>query len=267
MNSMKKVEVENWPVETGRYIIGDKKSCIAVCTLSSLDIELSMYNIAIVGKCVTENVGMEKIIKNIISNPNIRYFVICGVEPKGHYVGQAFKCLVEKGLDADRKIIGALGAMPIIKNVSDEQIERFKKQVEIVDMIEEENTQKITDRINELNDLGAFDGAMESETVKTINADYDASKDATADNSLDDGFFTIFADKANKQIVVEHYTSDKKFDCRIVGKTAEAILGTIVKMGLVKGLYHAGYLGKELKKAEIALKTGCDYEQDKELDL
>lgn len=268
MKAMRKVEVENWPVETGRYIIGDKKSCVAVCTLSSLDIELSMDNIAIVGKCVTENVGMEKIIRNIISNPNIRYFVICGVEPKGHYVGQAFKCLVENGLDADRKIIGALGAMPIIKNVSDEQIERFKKQVEIVDMIEEENTQKIMDRINELNDPGAFDSAMEIETVKTINADYDASKDATADNSLDDGFFTILVDRNANQIVVEHYfAKDKKLNCRIVGKSAEAISGTIAKMGLVKGLYHAAYLGKELKKAEIALKIGCDYEQDKELDL
>jgi tetrahydromethanopterin S-methyltransferase subunit A len=262
---MKKVDVENWPVETGRYIIGDKKSCIAVCTLSSLDIELPIDSIAIVGKCVTENVGMEKIIKNIISNPNIRFLLLCGVEPKGHYVGQAFKCLIENGLDAEKKIIGARGAMPIIKNVTDEQIKRFKHQVEIVDLIEEENPQIIIDRINKLYDPGAYDGFAAIEKTKTIIADYDSSKEDTADNGLDDGFFTIFADKANKQIVVEHYKSDKKFDCRIVGKTAEAIIGTIVKMGLIKGLYHAGYLGKELKKAEIALKTGRDYEQDKEL--
>ena len=110
--------MSEWPPETGRYQIGDKNSCVAVCTLSSLDIELPMDSIAISGKCVTENIGVEKIIKNIISNPNIRYLLICGVEPKGHYVGQAFFCLRDNGLDENKKIIGARGAMPFIKNLS-----------------------------------------------------------------------------------------------------------------------------------------------------
>ena len=100
---------------------------------------------------------------------------------------------------------------------------------------------------------------------KNHNADYDPDKNATADGSLDDSFFTILVDRSGNQLVVEHYTNDKVLTKRIVGKTAEALLGTIVKLGLVKSLYHSGYLGKELKKAEIALKTGRDYEQDTEL--
>ena len=263
-----KVEIENWPVESGRYFIGDKKSCIAVCTLSSLDIELLMEGIAIAGKCVTENIGMEKIISNIISNPNIRYLLLCGVEPKGHYVGQAFLCLKEKGLDENKRIIGARGAMPLLRNLSQEQVEHFRKQIEIVDMIEEENTEKIMERIRELNNNnpGVFDKAIDVNTIETISADYDYEKSDTADSGLDNSFFIILVDKENQQIVVEHYTGqEKKLNKKIVGKKAEEIIGTIVKLGLVKGLYHSAYLGKELKKAEIALLLGKDYEQDKEL--
>ena len=142
--------MSEWPPETGRYQIGDKNSCVAVCTLSSLDIELPMDSIAISGKCVTENIGVEKIIKNIISNPNIRYLLICGVEPKGHYVGQAFFCLRDNGLDENKKIIGARGAMPFIKNLSKDQLDHFNKQVELVDMIEEESPERIMDKIKEL---------------------------------------------------------------------------------------------------------------------
>ena len=130
---MKKIDVDGWPAEPGRYVVGDKKSCVAVCTLSEVDMKLPMDNIAITGKCVTENLGMEKIIKNVITNPNIRFLILCCKEPEGHYVGQGFLCLKKNGIDSSRKIIGARGAMPFLKNVNDEQIKRFNEQIELID--------------------------------------------------------------------------------------------------------------------------------------
>ncbi|ADI74402.1 dihydropteroate synthase-related protein [Methanohalobium evestigatum Z-7303] len=59
-------------------------------------------------------------------------------------------------------------------------------------------------------------------------------------------------------IVVEHEKT-----C-IVGKTANEILDTILDMELVSTLEHAGYLGRELKKAELALKFNRSYSQDDE---
>jgi hypothetical protein len=35
---------------------------------------------------------------------------------------------------------------------------------------------------------------------------------------------------------------------------------------LIKGLYHAGYVGKELAKAEMALKNNLPYEQEGKLE-
>lgn len=57
-------------------------------------------------------------------------------------------------------------------------------------------------------------------------------------------------------IVADHETST------IVGTNARAVLDTLMDMQLISTLEHAGYLGRELKKAEIALKFNRSYAQD-----
>ncbi len=51
----------------------------------------------------------------------------------------------------------------------------------------------------------------------------------------------------------------------VKGKTAEQVYGLIIESGLVSKLDHAAYLGNELAKAEIALRTGKEYIQDKKM--
>ncbi|MCL7415116.1 MAG: dihydropteroate synthase-like protein [ANME-2 cluster archaeon] len=50
----------------------------------------------------------------------------------------------------------------------------------------------------------------------------------------------------------------------IVGDSAKEILDTAIDMGLVSRLDHAAYLGKELMRAELALKLGRSFVQDDE---
>jgi dihydropteroate synthase-like protein len=50
----------------------------------------------------------------------------------------------------------------------------------------------------------------------------------------------------------------------IVGATAKEILDTIIRLGLVSRHDHAAYLGRELMKAELALKFRRSYSQDDE---
>ncbi len=50
----------------------------------------------------------------------------------------------------------------------------------------------------------------------------------------------------------------------IKGKSAKDILDALFALELVSSLSHAGYLGRELEKAEIALKMGRSYAQDDE---
>ena len=51
-------------------------------------------------------------------------------------------------------------------------------------------------------------------------------------------------------------------DACIVGETASEVLDTLIDMELVSTLGHAGYLGRELKKAEFALQFNRSYAQD-----
>ncbi len=58
------------------------------------------------------------------------------------------------------------------------------------------------------------------------------------------------------KIIVKHN------DSSIAGTTAKEVLDTIIRFGLVSRLDHAGYLGRELMKAELALKFKRSYSQD-----
>ncbi len=53
-------------------------------------------------------------------------------------------------------------------------------------------------------------------------------------------------------------------DQSITGVTAKEVLDTIIGLGKVSLLDHAAYLGRELKKAELALKFKRSYSQDDE---
>ena len=56
----------------------------------------------------------------------------------------------------------------------------------------------------------------------------------------------------------------KHEECCLVGTNSSAILNKLIENNLVSRLDHAGYLGRELQKAEIALKFGRSYSQDDE---
>lgn len=64
---------------------------------------------------------------------------------------------------------------------------------------------------------------------------------------------------AEGKIVVKHDRAT------IAGVSARDILNTLIDMGLVSRLDHAGYLGRELEKAEVALALGRSYSQDEPL--
>jgi len=156
----KKSPASGWPVVQGDFHTGDPNSCVAVITMGSHLDEQAICDAgaAICGSCKTENLGLEKVIANIISNPNIRFALCCGTEVKGHLSGQTFIALHAGGVEGG-KVVGAKGAIPFIENLNDDAISRFQEQVELVDIMESENFDEISSKIKELagRDPGAFD--------------------------------------------------------------------------------------------------------------
>ena len=155
----KKSPASGWPIAKGDFHSGDANSPVAVVTMGSHLDEKGICDAgaAICGSCKTENLGLEKVIANIISNPNIRFMLTCGTEVKGHLSGQTMKALHANGVK-DGRVVGAEGAIPFIENLNDDAIKRFQEQIKIVDIMETEDVGAIKAKINELKaqDPGAF---------------------------------------------------------------------------------------------------------------
>ena len=107
-------------------------------------------NVAIYGKLKTENIGIEKIVANVISNPHIRYLLICGDDIRGHRSGKSLVALSKYGIDEQHRIIDAPGAIPYIENIDEKAIERFQKQIVLIDMIEIKDKNSINEEIKKL---------------------------------------------------------------------------------------------------------------------
>jgi len=155
----KKAAASGWPLIKGDFHSGDVNSPVAVITMGShLDEQgICDAGAALCGSCKTENLGLEKVIANVIANPNIRFALLVGTEVKGHLSAQTLIALHKSGVKEGR-VVGAEGAIPFIENLNDANIKRFQEQVEIVNIMETEDVGAVKAKINELKarDPGAF---------------------------------------------------------------------------------------------------------------
>ena len=147
---MLKVEpAHDYPPEEGRYLRGnDYAPAAVVVTLiyNQEDIPPDIANLvrvgvesgaALSGTLQTENIGVEKLICNIVANPNIRYLVLCGPESPGHQCGEALEMLLANGVDERRRIVGAQARTPYLFNLPAEYIARFRQQIRLVNLLNE----------------------------------------------------------------------------------------------------------------------------------
>jgi tetrahydromethanopterin S-methyltransferase subunit A len=113
---------------------------LAICTLSSIDLleEISksdiMDRVAIAGRLLSENSGIYAIVRFALEHPDLKRIIVCGKEVKGHRAGQALLALARNGIDKEGMILGALGPYPMLESPA-RDVERFRRQVEIIDMI------------------------------------------------------------------------------------------------------------------------------------
>ena len=62
---------------------------------------------------------------------------------------------------------------------------------------------------------------------------------------------------------MEHYKNSGELAHIIEGGEAATVCATLTDMGLVSRLDHAAYLGRELARAENAIRAGVPYIQDR----
>lgn len=142
---MLKVEPSSdYPHEEGHYLRGNDYSPVAVAVILIYDYEKIPKEIedmvrigvesgaSLSGTIQTENIGIEKMVCNIIGNPNIRYIVLTGPESPGHSTGDAIISLLKNGIDKRKRIINTKAPTPYLFNLPAEYVERFRKQIKVI---------------------------------------------------------------------------------------------------------------------------------------
>ncbi|MBF2000206.1 MAG: DUF4346 domain-containing protein [Synechococcales cyanobacterium M58_A2018_015] len=264
-----------FPIAGEYFVLCHGEGCpVAVSTLASVELAEQLANLkpselCVVGKTETENIGVDKVIKNIVSNPTIRFLLLTGKDPEGHYSGKTLLALAENGVDDRMNVIGSPGKRPVLKNVTHEEVDAFRKQVQVVDLIGCEDPEKIIEKMRTLSHMqsscgcskqGRSDVTQESATI--LHAEVLQAREPVKFRMDKSGYFVILPQPNRGTILVEHYSYDNALLRVIEGKNARSIYWTIIENGWVTQLDHSAYLGEELARAELSMQLGFRYVQD-----
>jgi tetrahydromethanopterin S-methyltransferase subunit A len=122
------------------FYLGNSDSSIAICTLSSIDLLKNFANseilnqISIVGRLLSENKGIDSIIKYVNKNPKVDTIIVCGKEVWGHKSGHSLFQLHKNGTDQNNRIINSTSPDPFL-TVSKSEIKYFQDNVNLIDLI------------------------------------------------------------------------------------------------------------------------------------
>jgi tetrahydromethanopterin S-methyltransferase subunit A len=262
-----------WPVLPGSYVVADPDAPVAVCTLADEPLMRTLARlpgVAIAGRLHTANLGIEKIITNVTANPRIRFLVLCGRDSPLFAAGQTLAALATNGVDAGQRVIGATGYTPVLRGIPAARVQRFRDQIELVDRIGDADVPGLESRIGTLvaRDPGPLAG-QRPESGAAAPAGFTSirpggrRRDPLGYDPA--GYVVITLDQPRREILLRHYHADHTPAHEMRGHSAEPMLAGLLRHDLVTQLSHAGYLGAELAKAEIALRLGWPYEQDRPL--
>lgn len=130
------------------YYLGNQNSSVAICTLSSIDLLKNFANskflnqISIVGRLLSENKGIDSIIRYVNQNPQVNTIIVCGKEVWGHKSGHSLFELHKNGIDHNNRIINSKSPDPYL-TVSDSEIKYFQDNITLINLINENELELI----------------------------------------------------------------------------------------------------------------------------
>jgi tetrahydromethanopterin S-methyltransferase subunit A len=276
-----------WPPLPGDYheMCTGADCPVAVSTLddAALADELAARapgTLCIVGRTRTENLGVEKLVRNVVANPTIRVLLVAGPDPEGHESGGTLRALAEEGVTDEMAVAGAPGSRPVLANATREEVSAFRERVDVVDLVGCTDPETILERVRAEAETACtcgecgpaasadergpdapgeagFPDATAVTTASRVGAD--PSEPVRMDPA---GYFVVVPRPDAGTVVCEHYDYHHERQHVVEGASASDVYREVVERDLVTRLDHAAYLGAELTKAELAVEEGLDYEQD-----
>ena len=260
-------ERQGWPPLPGAYRVLRYQVPVAVCTLNDDELAAAIASaapaaLAVVGTLRTENLGIERLIGNVIANPHIRFVIVCGSDSRqaiGHLPGQSLVAFSRNGIDERQRIIGANGRRPVLRNLGSTAVEHFRCTREVIDLVGVTDPREILAVVQGCagRDPGTAPPFANSRALEPVRGSVPARM--VSDPA---GYFVIFPDYARGLLSLEHYANDGVLGTIIEGHAAAELYMTALERNLVSRLDHAAYLGRELARAEHALLSREPFVQD-----
>ncbi len=146
----------DWPFFFSDNLIkGNVESNVAICSLWTLKEKvtenISKDKFAIAGN-LYYNEGINYLLRSVLSNPNIRCIVLCGIDISKS--GETLLKLMENGISAEHQVIGT--NFSIEKEIPASAIDDFRKHVHVIDMRNVVDSKKLLEKIESLPKLPAF---------------------------------------------------------------------------------------------------------------
>ncbi len=187
--------------------------------------------------------------------------VICAGDgaPEGPLAAAVLK------LGRDEEIpAGPVGSLmnAIASQLEPEDLAKLRKRVDFIDMLGCSDARKIATRVGEAKaqtrsaNAGFVTRTTESGVDRLI-VPTDVRHEVRSDKT---GHFRIRLEE--RSIVTEHFDNKDQLLRIVEGKTARDICVTLIRNGWVSKLEHAAYLGRELARAELALRRDQPFTQD-----
>lgn len=245
----------------------DKDAPGVICTLADESLyealrHAPLAGVALVGMMNTENLGIERLVRNVVASPRISWLLLCGTDSRGHRAGECLAALAENGVDSEMQIIGAPGKRARLLNLSLEEVKTFRRGIRVI--------QKIG--LNDIGEISRLAKDLENRpfadrTRVNRGAPAEEKIPGQAESPVDPAGYFVIDVLADRNIMrLEHYTPEHRMTAALLGGNARDLFLIAVRRGLVSSLEHAAYLGYELGKAERAMLAGEQYVQDRQGD-
>lgn len=255
---------QSWPPLPGDYTVLDKEAAGAICTLADEDLyealrKTPLPGVALVGMLTTENLGIERLVRNVVASPSISWLLLCGTDSRGHRAGECLAALAEKGVNSEMRIVGARGKRARLVNLSFEEVKAFRGAIRVVSRI---GLKEVGEIIRLAEDSGNMPSAERKRAVYAISIEdrVAAQSESPADPA---GYFVIDVSADKNIIRLEHYTPDHQMTVALIGSSARDLYLAAIRRGVVSRFDHAAYMAYELGKAERALRQKTRYVQDR----
>lgn len=142
------------PIKHERYIGNGIE--IAICVLSSIGLLGKILNdtklmneMAIVGRLLSENKGIDEIIKYGIVNKHLKHLIMCGKDSRGHRAGESLIALSKCGITKEGVIINSNSPKPRLRS-SYQEVELFRNRITIHNLIGETDLNSIRSYVYKL---------------------------------------------------------------------------------------------------------------------